>query len=243
MRGIVASLCGSLVAACQTVLPPPAVPAAVMPPLAPAATAPFESRVAIDADEPSRVDVRTSTSEYHVTTVDYSCHAVESSPLDVRTSTSEYRDPTTPPIVCDGEIESDGGSVTGVTYQTLCMTTPCATSLPSGAYRLRIRSNRDPSHAAISRILVPHSPIDIRVALGHNRPPPRREHGLAVIAAGALLMFVGGLIVSSQTGAESRAGYAVAGGGAIGFGTGLWMLLSNSYGGTVQPGAAVEWAP
>ena len=51
-------------------MPPPAAPAPVMPPLQPLAPEPNHGQVSIDADEPSRVDLVTGTTESEYTDAD-----------------------------------------------------------------------------------------------------------------------------------------------------------------------------
>lgn len=213
-RRIAAALCASLVAGC---LPPPAKPAAVMPPLAPVPPVPGWSQVALDADEPSVVQVKTG--EHESVTSEGGSRGM-------------------------GFWNSTGGTyvTTNDTYETLCTPTPCAIHLRPGTYDLRITSNRDASHAATGTLTVAQQPVDYRVALG-RRHAPSREAGIGVLTAGVVLLFVAGFFASSRSGPGTRADYALGGAGAVGFGTGLWMLFSNSYGGIEQPGAAVQWTP
>ena len=147
--------------------------------------------------------------------------------------------------------DARGYSVTGLTYRTVCLSTPCAVDLPLGAHQLRLSSLSDSNRWGLGTLVVGPAPGAYRYALGtHN--PGKGLLAMISIGAGVALATGGGALfaIGSQTNLITRqpdspglqapgAGLMIGGGALIILGAVLIALFPAE----TQDGTGVQWTP
>jgi hypothetical protein len=148
---------------------------------------------------------------------------------------------------------TDGGhGVTGFTYRTVCVTTPCVAVLPPGPHDLRFTSLAD-THNSGTAIVTATSqqPTAYRFAMGHSTDPRIGwlipfSFGSMGVVAGIALTAIGNVQGLTAEGMKTSTDVQTPGLITLGIGVVLVALgayLWNRERGSVQDGAGVQWTP
>jgi hypothetical protein len=137
-------------------------------------------------------------------------------------------------------IASDGTFVSGLTYQTVCSSTPCLATLPVGEHAVRLTSLQDPNHSGSGSLEISPQAMNYRYALGHQEDHAGALVGGILLLSLSPVALVPGLLVlnNSSTGEKIGGGALLVTSAALAI-VGTIVLHHATF--ISQEGTGVEW--